>query len=181
MLKATPENFRVTIHRLIDPKSSAFNFEAVIKTYFMIADVRLVSTNPDLEMLSDGEITIFDMDKYSIWHLMKTSLSTMKLYFKYTQEAFPVRIKQVHIVNCTPLINNIMKLAKPFLSEAVAKHLQFHPPGSEALFDFVPRDVLPYEFGGTYGPMSDIKTYWMNKFSERRLVSCSCRLSSKQV
>lgn len=85
MPKATPENYKVCILRLSDYDSSKFIFNDVIKSFFMFADVRLVSPDPNPD-LADGEIPVFDMKGVSIWHLFKISLSTLKLYFKYVQE-----------------------------------------------------------------------------------------------
>lgn len=93
MLQATPENFKCCIMRLADVNSSAFNFNDVIKAFFMVADVRLVSPDPNPGDLADGEVPIFDMRGVTIWHLLKVNLSTLRLYFKYAQEAHPVRVR----------------------------------------------------------------------------------------
>lgn len=83
------------------------------------------------------------MKGVTIWHLFKISLSTLRLYFKYTQEAHPIRAKQIHVYNCTSLLNRIMSLIKPLLKPEVAARFHFHEPDSDTLFEFVPRDMLP--------------------------------------
>lgn len=168
MLKATSENYKCCIMRLIDSKTEKWNFNDVIKTFFMVADVRLVSPDPDPDNLAAGEVPIFDMNGVSIWHLLKVNLSTLKLYFKYAQEAHPVRVQQIHVVNCTPLINRIMSLIKPLLKPEVAARFQFHTPGSETLYDFIPREMLPEEYGGYAGPIKDIKDIWTKRFLAKR-------------
>lgn len=85
MPKATLENYKVCILRLQDFNSEKFNFNDVIKGFFMMADLRLVSPDPNPE-LADGEIPIFDMTGVTIWHLFRINFSTLKLYFKYVQE-----------------------------------------------------------------------------------------------
>lgn len=168
MLKATPENYKCCIMRLIDSKTEKWNFNDVIKGFFMVADVRLVSPDPNPDNLADGEVPIFDMSGVSIWHLLKVNLSTLKLYFKYVQEAHPVRVQQIHVVNCTSMINRIMSLIKPLLKPEVAARFQFHTPGSETLYDFIPREMLPEEYGGYAGPIQDIKNFWVKKFLSKR-------------
>lgn len=170
MVKATPENYKCCIMRLTDSSTEGFNFEALIKAFFMVADVRLVTEDPDPNNLAEGEVPIFDMQNVTIWHLLKVSLSTMKLYFKYTQEAHPVRVQQVHVYNCTSFINRIMALIKPFLKPEVAARFQFHTPGSDTLFKFIPREMLPEEYGGDAGPISEMKKFWSKKFADRRCV-----------
>lgn len=36
-------------------------------------------------------------------------------------------------------------------------------PNSDTLFDYIPKDVLPEEYGGNAGKCSDIKKYWTDK------------------
>jgi CRAL/TRIO domain len=171
MLKATPDNYKCCIMRLTSSSTQGFDFDALIKTFFMVQDVRLVSPDPDPDRLADGEVPVFDMTHVTIWHLLKLSLSTLKLYFKYTQEAHPVRVQAIHVCNCTSFINRIMALIKPLLKPEVAARFQFHTPGSDTIFKFIPRDMLPEEYGGDAGPMSAMKEFWTKKFIERRSVS----------
>lgn len=49
----------------------------------MVADVRM-KTN-DQNGLTEGEIPIFDMTGFSVKHITKVVLSTLRLYMKYTQ------------------------------------------------------------------------------------------------
>lgn len=168
MLKATPENYKCCIFRLADFKSNSWNFTDVIKAFFMVADVRLVSPDPNPSKLADGEVPIFDMKGVSLWHIFKVSISTLRLYFKYVQEAHPVKVREIHIYNCTPLINRIMSLIKPLLKAEVASKFQFHVPDSDTIFDYIPKEVLPDEYNGTAGPIADIKEYWEKTFLKKR-------------
>lgn len=168
MPKTTPENYKCCIMRLIDYKSELFVFNNVIKTFFMVADVRLVTPDPDPANLAEGEVPIFDMKGVTVWHLLKISLSTLRLYFKYAQEAHPVRVQQIHVYNCTPLINRIMSLIKPLLKPEVAARFQFHTPGSETIFNFIPKAMLPEEYGGDAGPIKMLKDAWIKLFLENR-------------
>lgn len=85
----------------------------------MVADVRLVTK--DKNVLSDGEIPIFDMAGFSLRHLTKLVLSSMRIYMKYTQEAHPVRLKQIHVINCSSYLDRILSIVKPFIKSEVFK------------------------------------------------------------
>jgi hypothetical protein len=89
MPKTTPENYKVSILRLVDCNSDNFTFDNVVKAFFMFSDLRLISDDPNPE-LADGEVPIFDMKGITLWHSFKINLSTLKLYFKYVQEVGPL-------------------------------------------------------------------------------------------
>lgn len=135
----------------------------------MMSDVRLIT--PDTKTLTDGEIPIFDMARVSYRHLTKIVLSTLRLYMKYTQEAHPVRVRQIHIINCNPIIDKIIYLIKPFVRTENFKMINFHTPESTTLFKFIPKEFLPIEYGGSVGSLETMKQFWMNKLESHRLVS----------
>lgn len=89
----------------------------------MIADVRMAML--DNGKITDGEIPIFDMKGYSLKHLTKTVLSTLRCYMKYTQEAHPVKLRQIHVINCSPFLDRILMLVKPFIKSEVFKLVRF--------------------------------------------------------
>lgn len=56
--------------------------------FFMVADVRMKT--PDPNGLTEGEIPIFDMAGFSVKHMTKLVLSTLRVYMKYTQVSEPI-------------------------------------------------------------------------------------------
>lgn len=129
--------------RLVDCDPEKFHFNDVIRTFFIIADSRMVQ--PDIPMNDGGDIPIFDMQGFTLRHLTKVILSTLRVYMKYTQEAHPVRLKAIHVINCTPFLDKVMYVVKPFMKKKVAEMLHFHLPNSEELYKHVPREVIPDE------------------------------------
>lgn len=138
----------MSIIRLIDDDPDKIVFNDVIKAFFLGGDLRLVTTD---EVWSDGEIPIFDMNNVTLRHLTKVVFRTLGLFMKYSQEAHPVVVKQIHIVNCGSMLNRVMLLVKPFLKAENAEKIQTHLPNSKTLFNYVPKDILPKEYGGTGG------------------------------
>jgi CRAL/TRIO domain len=123
-----------------------------------VTDIRLVTLD---ELWGDGEIPIFDMNNITLKHFTKIVFSTMRLFLRYSQEAHPVTVRQVHIVNCNSLVNRIMMIIKPFLKVEVANRIHTHLPGSETLFMFIPRSILPKEYGGMLGSIEAMQNYWL--------------------
>lgn len=166
LYQTTDENYKIIVLRLINDDFEKIHFNDVIKAFFMMSDVRLIT--PDVKALTDGEIPIFDMSRVSYRHLAKVILSTLRLYLKYTQEAHPVRVRHLHIVNCNPIIDKIMFLIKPFVRTENFNMIHFHTPGSTSLFKFVDKEYLPDEYGGSAGSISTQKVYWMDRIEKHR-------------
>lgn len=165
MLHRTPENYNVSIYRLVDSDPDKINFNDVIKAFYMAADTRLVTTE---EVFADGEVPVYDMTNITLRHFTKVVFSTLKLFMKYSQEAHPVVVRQIHIVNCTSLLNRVMMVIKPFLNREVAERIQTHLPGSDTLYKYIPKDILPKEYGGSCGPIDKIKNYWLERLEIHR-------------
>lgn len=107
--------------------------------------------------IADGEIPIFDMAGVTWKHLTKVILSTLKIGMKYAQEAHCIRLKQIHVINCSPMLEKIMFLVKPFVKTEFYEMLHFHLPDSDTLDKFVPKELLPNEYGGQAGSIVDLK------------------------
>lgn len=166
LAETTPDNYKIIVLRLISDDFDHIHFNDLIKAFFMMSDVRLIT--PDAKTLTDGEIPIFDMARVSYRHLTKVVLSTLRLYMKYTQEAHPVRVRQIHIINCSPIIDKIIYLIKPFVRTDNFQMINFHTPGSTTLFKFIPKEFLPNEYGGTAGSIETMKLYWTNRIESHR-------------
>jgi len=166
LIDHTPkENFKVTIVRLIDNDPEKIVFNDVIKAFFMAIDTRLVMTD---EVWASGEIPIFDMTNITLRHFTKVVFSTVRLFMKYCQETHPVTIKQIHIVNCNSIINRAMIIVKPFLRADVAERIQTHLPDSDTLYKYVPKEILPKEYGGYCGSIDNIWEYSIGVLDSRR-------------
>lgn len=165
MDRTPKENYKVTILRLIDNDPEKIVFNDVIKAFFMAADTRLVMMD---EVFSSGEIPIFDMTNITLRHFTKLVLSTLRLFMKYSQETHPVTIKQIHIINCSSIVNRVMTVIKPFVNAEVAERIQTHLPDSDTLYKYVPREILPKEYGGYCGSIDEIRKYWIEVLNNQR-------------
>ncbi|KAH8420545.1 hypothetical protein KR009_011283 [Drosophila setifemur] len=162
----TPENNKLLFYRLIDFEADKFNFTAGIKMFFMVADCRFATE--DEEKMSDGEIPIFDMAGYTLRHLTRTSLGALRAYMKFAQEAHPVRLKEIHVLNCPSFLDKVLTVVKPFIKGEVFKLIHFHLPNAETPFQHFPRSMLTEEYGGEAGKMADLKMQWMQLLKEQR-------------
>lgn len=155
----------MTILRLVDDDPEKIVFNDVIKAFFMAVDARFILMD---EVWSDGEIPIFDMTNITLRHFPKLVLSTLRLFMKYSQETHPAIIKQIHIVNCSSMVNRVMMVIKPFLKAEVAERIQTHLPDSDTLYKYVPKEILPEEYGGYCEPIEKIRNYWIEVLNNQR-------------
>nr|CAD7412102.1 unnamed protein product [Timema cristinae] len=81
----------------------------------------------------------------------------------YKREAYPVKLKEVHVVNVSPLVDTIINFAKPFLKEKIRNRIFCHPDGFESLYKYIPQEILPSEYGGYAGPIDVIHREWVKK------------------
>ncbi|XP_023019769.2 alpha-tocopherol transfer protein [Leptinotarsa decemlineata] len=157
-------NINIFLYRITSNDVDKYDFINGCKAFFIFSDTRMIEE----EDISDGEIPLFDMKNFSVKHLTKIVLPVLRKYMVYTQEAHPMNLKQIHLLNVPPFLDRMMMLLKPLMNSEVSKMLHFHSPNSETLFDYIPRDFLPEEYGGTKGKCADIKKYWSEKIIKRR-------------
>ncbi|XP_037824725.1 alpha-tocopherol transfer protein-like [Lucilia sericata] len=167
----TPEKYRITCFRLCDPDPRKMHHTEDTKAFIMITDCRF--SMPDLTdgnatMLSEGEVQIFDMTGYSMKHATRLSISTLRTYLKFLQQAFPVRIKAMHMINCPSYLDRLISVVKPFINKDVFNMMHFHTTGIETLYEHVPKELLPEEYGGQAGKLTDLKEDFMQLMFKKR-------------
>lgn len=153
--------------RLIDFNPSNIIIDDALTVFTMVYDTTVVTIDQDGQ-LANGEIVIFDLKGLSAMHLARMGLSTLRCFVKYMIDAHPIRITQVHLLNTNTMLDKLMTMLKPILGSKAAKFIHFHQPGSTTLYDFVSKGVLPYEFGGTVGPIDTPKWYWIHRTEDHR-------------
>lgn len=159
-------NYKVTVCKLGDSDPEKYHLNDIVKTCLMLLDARLMMPEYD----TDGEISIIDTSGFSFKHFLKVTanFSTLKLHLKYIQEAAPIRIVQNHFINCSPIIDKLMTLARPFIRSELFDAMHFHKPNSETLFNFVSRDDLPKDFGGNLDSIERLNEVFIAKVREKK-------------
>ncbi|CAH0595194.1 unnamed protein product [Chrysodeixis includens] len=157
----TPAGRRVTICRGLDKNLDTHQLNDAFKIAMMIGDVRLME---EIEGVA-GDVYILDASIVAPSHLGKISPSALKKFFICVQEAYPVKLKEVHVVNSTPLIDTLFNIIKPFLKEKMRNRIHFHSD-YKALHEYVPKELLPEEYGGTSCALNEINLAWVKKLEE---------------
>lgn len=161
----TKEKYHITGFRLIDFDSRNFITCDVVKYILMIQDMMFVKAAP-----VKGDACIFDAKEFTLWHFMKvaSSVTAVRHFMKYVQEAAPLRIIQNHFVNCSPVLSKVIAFLRPFMKKELSDAMHFHTSGFESLHEFIPPDCLPEEYGGTVGCLDDYYKTTISNLNELR-------------
>lgn len=142
----SPEGYDIIFHRLHHTEPSKYNFEVGVKLLFMTAEACLYKRGPQR-----GYIFLFDMRGVKLGHLMRLSLTSLRKFFQYVQEAAPLHMRAIHVLNTEPVLDKLLMLIKPFMNKELYDIIKFHNKNMD-MEDFyakiLPRSALPADFGG---------------------------------
>lgn len=139
------KGYDIIYNRLHDDSAWKFNLINELKLLLMTVDLCLTKRGP-----RPGLIFVFDM-QIKFGHLLKINPLTVRKLFQYLQDALPVRMHAIHILNAEPVIDKLMGLLKPFMNKKFFDKITFHNKNEslEKFYDVVPRSSLPPIYGGT--------------------------------
>lgn len=105
--------------------------------------------------LANGAVFILDMNGCVFGHIKKINLMACKKFITYIQDAIPVRLKAIHIINTLPFLDIILGMLKPLMKKELYDLIKLHPT-LDTLYPHVPQEVLPREYGGTADSIQEI-------------------------
>ncbi|ALC49531.1 CG3091, partial [Drosophila busckii] len=185
----TPERHKLLLFRMTDFDPNTRNSVEETKIFFMMADARF--TSPDVEHkqassttadnaaaaesrtnlcpddIAEGDVQIVDISGYTMRHLAHVSIFVLRVYMKFLQEAYPSQLRAIHIINCPSFLDRMMAMMKPFIREEVYQMINYHTEGMESLYQLVPKDMLPLEYGGKAGTIAELKAQGLQMLKEK--------------
>ncbi|KAG8192974.1 hypothetical protein JTE90_028096 [Oedothorax gibbosus] len=72
----------------------------------------------------------------------------IQLFSKALRNCLPCRFKGIHIYNESTIFQYIWSILKLFLTEKINKRVHFHGDNQKQLHKFLPKAILPGEYGG---------------------------------
>lgn len=157
----TKNGRRVIVMRGINKDLPTPNVAELMKLVLMIGDVRLKE-----ELMGvAGDVYILDASVATPSHFAKFTPALVKKFLVCVQEAYPVKLKEVHVVNISPLVDTIVNFVKPFIKEKIRNRIFMHSD-LNTLYEYIPREILPAEYGGDAGPLQNIHETWIKKLEE---------------
>lgn len=94
--------------------------EQMFKLFYMIHMAALIEENTQVR----GAVVIMDFDGMGMSQVLALTPSWSKRLLVFIQDAMPIRLKQVHMVNQPYIFNMVWKLFKPFVKEKLSKRVR---------------------------------------------------------
>ncbi|XP_070533462.1 alpha-tocopherol transfer protein-like isoform X2 [Ptychodera flava] len=96
----------------------------------------------------NGMVAILDLANVTMNHVTTYGPGNTRKMTDIMQNAMPLRVKAVHYVHQSKVVNALFTMMRPFLSEKLKKRVQFHGDEFDNLHQQVPSHLLPSEYGG---------------------------------
>lgn len=147
----TKNGRRVVVMRAVAKDIPTPNVAEAMKLVMMIGDVRL---KEELVGVA-GDVYVLDASVATPAHFSRFTPGLVKKFLVCVQEAYPVKLKEVHVINVSPFVDTIVNWVKPFLKEKIRNRIYVHS-NMEKLYEYIPKEMLPEEYGGQAGPVQAI-------------------------
>lgn len=160
--RLTEECYRVVIIGNLDPDATNYNLLDVFKIVFMVGDVRLS------EDCCLGDIYIVDLANFGLGHMAKITITALKKLEVCAMKGYSARIKAIHYLNVPPYADMIINLMRSVMKPKIAARMHIHTKGTDSLHDKISKHILPHEYGGEAGSLSDLWGAWKEKLESYR-------------
>ncbi|KAG5336417.1 TTPAL protein, partial [Acromyrmex charruanus] len=157
----TKDGYTMIFSTFLDSNLSFYDYNNTIKQSIMLSDIHLLNGT------NDGYVFIFDVGKLSFGHVMKMNPLDIKKHVYYLQEALPIRLKAIHILNATPAMELCMNIAKAFMKNELIDIIHFHS-SLESISEYIPVDALPNEAGGKAGSVHKLAEIQVKELEDNR-------------
>uniref|UniRef100_A0A1B0C811 CRAL-TRIO domain-containing protein n=1 Tax=Lutzomyia longipalpis TaxID=7200 RepID=A0A1B0C811_LUTLO len=147
-----PDGPRIMLFRPGVYNPTLYTIHEMIKVSLMVNDILLCR---DDNRTIAGQVGIVDLAGATMAHLGQANVVLMKKFSMITQDASPLRQKGFHFVNPPSGFATIYNLAKGMFNEKMQQRFRVHSD-KESLFQFIPKRMLPTEYGGDAGPIQKI-------------------------
>ncbi|XP_001602751.1 alpha-tocopherol transfer protein-like [Nasonia vitripennis] len=158
----TPEGYGVLYTRLINFEVERFFYYDTMRLFNMIADLWVLQHGT-----MKGHILICDIQGVTMSHVLRIPPIGVKKFLYYLQEAAPIRLKALHYLNTSSVMDFILGLMKPFMKKELMDMLHLHP-SVESMKKHMPTEILPNEAGGKAGATSELYEKVLKNLEDHR-------------
>ncbi|XP_047041970.1 alpha-tocopherol transfer protein-like [Helicoverpa zea] len=117
----------------------------------------------DDAFMVNGMINVIDLEGITMAHFLQLTPSVLKKLVIAGQDASPLRLKSLHIINSIPAFEKVFNMVVKLLNEKHQKKVHMYSKDFTVLQKYVPLEILPEEYGGQGGSREKIIDFWLKK------------------
>ncbi|CAH1107945.1 unnamed protein product [Psylliodes chrysocephalus] len=172
MPKLTPDLCRITIFRVDNPHESAPDGLIYEVLPLMSVEYRLFSGD-----YFYSNILIIDLTDFGLKNLMKYTPHVCNTLIN-CMIGVCIRFKNIHFVNLPHIFDKVIGLLKYFLPSEFHDKVRTHQ-NIESLHEYIPKEYLPSNYGGTQCSLEEIQDNWCKTFESKeeefkKLLTAKC-------
>ncbi|KAF5280970.1 hypothetical protein FQR65_LT14894 [Abscondita terminalis] len=136
----------------------------LVKVGNMVIDILM---NEDDNAVISGIHVWVDLKNCSLKYATQFTPSHIKKHLQIIEKGFPLRIKGFHVSNCPPVLEFAYNLVKSLSTMKAIKRMELYH-NIEQMHAVIPQRLLPKEYGGNNGSLTDLKVVWKEKIESYR-------------
>ncbi|XP_036374534.1 alpha-tocopherol transfer protein [Megalops cyprinoides] len=148
---------RVLIYRIGQWNPKDFTAYEVFRVSLITSELIVQET----ETQRNGLKAIFDLQGWCFAHALQINPSLAKKISAVLTDAFPLKVRGIHLLNEPILFHPVFAMIRPFLPDKIKQRVHMHGSSfAHSLCQFFPHSILPPEYGGTGAGLEEVCQEW---------------------
>ncbi|XP_063541326.1 alpha-tocopherol transfer protein-like [Cydia strobilella] len=128
-----------------------------------------------------GFIIVLDYQDVNLLDLLAIlSPAQLQQMINLYMEGFGMRIRGIHLVTTSKVSDHLIMLLKQVLSKKLSNRIHVHR-NHESLYDFIPKKILPADYGGDAVHMSEMRDDFFKELSTKEHMEYMKEIQSATV
>ncbi|CAG9832594.1 unnamed protein product [Diabrotica balteata] len=119
------------------------------------------------EDLSLGDIYVMDYKNVKLGHVAKATPQLFKKLDFICEEVWNNQIKEMHIINASSAADTVITVMRKYLYRRLREKVFVHTSLSD-LYKYIPREILPEDYGGDEKPMNELKDLYYKTLQKHK-------------
>ncbi|XP_037866431.1 retinol-binding protein pinta isoform X1 [Bombyx mori] len=162
---ASEDSPRIVLVRMGELNKVHGRLSDLCKIGFMIAEILLLE---DDNFTISGEELVSDLKDTGFGLIRQWTPAYARKLFMCFENALTIRMTRINVLNAPIGMRTAVAIFKLFLKEKLKKRIYIYNEDYEEMFKYIPKSLLPKEYGGTEGTLQDLTDHWKNKVESYR-------------
>ncbi|CAK1541419.1 unnamed protein product [Leptosia nina] len=141
----------VLYSQVLNSDPNEFNVENNIRALLMCIDLWQYETGS-----WSGLEVVLNFKGYGIGHMPKIDIRNVQQILHYLQEAIPLKLKKLHLVNAPSFFDRLLSIMRPFINNEILNIVEVYSDGFKNIVKNIPLEVFPKDVGGHYKTVKEL-------------------------